>query len=203
MVHTSPGQNMNTSVNKDHIYDNGLNDEAEKHVSSAPTFGLDQQLEESTHNLCRKRPPGGISMFSTVISEQNIVTSSPHLMPHEDDIKMNGTQENHLSINNRARTSTGKNETTLKDDHASSAKQIGKPLDGSEVVSDSKKLLTFQQIPTHLRFNRFVLSHYRAPANWKGCLMSLCYMHNETINILTHGKRDQHFYINIHAWPIL
>ena len=132
-------------------------------------------------------------MFSTVISEQNIVTSSPHLMPHEDDIKMNGTQENHLSINNRARMSTEKNQKTLKDDHASSAKQIVKPLDESEVVSDSKKLLTFNQIPTHLRFNRFVLSHYRAPANWKGCLMSLCYMHNETINILTHGKRDQHF----------
>ena len=198
MVHKSSGKNMNTNVNENHIYYNALSDGAEEHMSSVPTFGIDQQLEESTHNLCRKRPPGGISMFSTVISEQNIVTSSPHLMPHEDDIKMNGTQENHLSINNGARMSTGKNETTSKDDHASSAKQIRKPLDGSEVVSDSKKLLTFHQIPTHLRFNRFVLSHYRAPANWKGCLKSLCYIHNETINILTHGKRST-FHINIHA----
>jgi predicted membrane channel-forming protein YqfA (hemolysin III family) len=38
-----------------------------------------------------------------------------------------------------------------------------------------------------LQFNRFVLSHYRTPSDWKGCLRSLFYVHNETVNILTHG----------------
>ena len=40
----------------------------------------------------------------------------------------------------------------------------------------------------HLRFNKYVLGHYRPATNWIGCIKSLLYFHNETINILTHGE---------------
>jgi len=49
------------------------------------------------------------------------------------------------------------------------------------------KLLQINQIPSHLRFNKYVLSHYRPETNWIGCVKSLFYLHNETVNILTHG----------------
>ena len=50
------------------------------------------------------------------------------------------------------------------------------------------KLLKIHQIPSHLRFNKYVLTHYRPTTNFIGCLKSLFYLHNETVNILTHGK---------------
>ena len=50
------------------------------------------------------------------------------------------------------------------------------------------KLLKIHQIPSHLRFNKYVLTHYRPTTNFMGCLKSLFYVHNETVNILTHGK---------------
>lgn len=60
----------------------------------------------------------------------------------------------------------------------------------SKVVIKQKlsKLLEINQIPAHLRFNKYVLTHYRPPTNFIGCLKSLFYLHNETVNILTHGK---------------
>jgi len=48
-------------------------------------------------------------------------------------------------------------------------------------------LRRLSQIPVHLQFNKYVISHYRPPLSFKGCLKSLTYFHNETINILTHG----------------
>ena len=57
-------------------------------------------------------------------------------------------------------------------------------------IDDKKncKLLKIHQIPSHLRFNKYVLTHYRPTTNFIGCLKSLFYLHNETVNILTHGK---------------
>ena len=38
-----------------------------------------------------------------------------------------------------------------------------------------------------MRFNKYVYSHYRPPLDIMGCIASLTYWHNETINILTHA----------------
>ncbi len=50
------------------------------------------------------------------------------------------------------------------------------------------KLQSFDEIPHYLQFNRYVREHYRPLADWQGCLRSLTYLHNETVNIFTHGK---------------
>ncbi|CAO1421552.1 unnamed protein product [Diamesa hyperborea] len=42
-------------------------------------------------------------------------------------------------------------------------------------------------MPNHLQFNPYVHTGYRPLQTFKGCINSLFYMHNETINILTHG----------------
>lgn len=49
-------------------------------------------------------------------------------------------------------------------------------------------LLNRNQVPDHLRFNKYVLNYYRPATDWMGCIKSLFYLHNETVNILTHGK---------------
>jgi len=48
-------------------------------------------------------------------------------------------------------------------------------------------LMHYLEVPTHLRFNKYVLTHYRPPMDVTGCIASLTYFHNETINIIKHA----------------
>lgn len=49
-------------------------------------------------------------------------------------------------------------------------------------------LLQWKDMPKHLQFNPYIFTGYRPLLSAWGCLNSLFYLHNETINILTHGK---------------
>lgn len=49
-------------------------------------------------------------------------------------------------------------------------------------------LLQWKDMPKHLQFNPYIFTGYRPLLSVWGCLNSLFYLHNETINILTHGK---------------
>lgn len=62
------------------------------------------------------------------------------------------------------------------------------PRIGREVVGEGVELLHWRDMPQHLQFNPYVLTGYRPLQSWGGCVRSLFYFHNETINILTHGK---------------
>ncbi|XP_035440584.1 progestin and adipoQ receptor family member 4 [Spodoptera frugiperda] len=53
--------------------------------------------------------------------------------------------------------------------------------------SGGVQLLHWRDMPQHLQFNPYVLTGYRPLQSWAGCVGSLFYFHNETINILTHG----------------
>lgn len=45
-----------------------------------------------------------------------------------------------------------------------------------------------EDMPEHLRFNPFILSSYRSPEQTTlQCIKSICSLHNETVNIFTHG----------------
>ncbi|XP_034943178.1 progestin and adipoQ receptor family member 4 [Chelonus insularis] len=48
-------------------------------------------------------------------------------------------------------------------------------------------LKSWSEMPTHLQFNPHIKTGYRPITDIKGCLVSLFYFHNETVNILTHG----------------
>ncbi|KAM8703063.1 hypothetical protein ACLKA7_005406 [Drosophila subpalustris] len=61
----------------------------------------------------------------------------------------------------------------------------------SQIVENNNnidQLLHWQDMPKYLQFNPYVLKGYRPLQTFKGCLLSLFYWHNETINILTHGE---------------
>ena len=77
------------------------------------------------------------------------------------------------------------NQSTIK-----TTAEDNKNVSAAAINNDKKncKLLKIHQIPSHLRFNKYVLTHYRPTTNFIGCLKSLFYLHNETVNILTHGK---------------
>lgn len=65
----------------------------------------------------------------------------------------------------------------------------GKVIHNSETETKlSTKLLRFDAMPRHLQFNPFVHTGYRPQMNAWECIASLTYLHNETINILSHGK---------------
>lgn len=54
--------------------------------------------------------------------------------------------------------------------------------------STNVDLLQWKDMPKHLQFNPYVFTGYRPLTNVRGCVNSLFYYHNETVNIITHGK---------------
>lgn len=58
---------------------------------------------------------------------------------------------------------------------------------GSSNSSKYDELLEWKDMPKYLQFNPYVLNGYRPLTTFRGCLLSLFYWHNETINILTHA----------------
>lgn len=49
-------------------------------------------------------------------------------------------------------------------------------------------LLTYHDVPQHLRFNPYIVTGYRPMSDFWGSVRSLFYLHNETVNIVTHGE---------------
>lgn len=56
-------------------------------------------------------------------------------------------------------------------------------------ASDKKaRLKRIDDMPPYLQFNPYIHTGYREMLNTKDSVFSLFYFHNETVNILTHGK---------------
>ncbi|XP_076043506.1 uncharacterized protein LOC143026643 isoform X4 [Oratosquilla oratoria] len=54
-------------------------------------------------------------------------------------------------------------------------------------LGKGRKLLRRTEIPRHLQFNPYIDSGYRPLLTARECVLSLLYLHNETVNIITHG----------------
>lgn len=66
---------------------------------------------------------------------------------------------------------------------------------GEEKTDEELQLLQWEDMPRHLQFNPYVKTGYRPLLSAWGCVHSLSYLHNETVNILTHG--ESHFITTI------
>lgn len=64
-------------------------------------------------------------------------------------------------------------------------------------TEEELQLLQWEDMPTHLQFNPYVKTGYRPLLSAWGCVHSLSYLHNETVNILTHGE-SPHFTLNLY-----
>lgn len=84
-------------------------------------------------------------------------------------------------------TSGEENDTICGTDKERHEFEPGKPEDG-ELKNNTKKLLCIKEMPDHLQFNPYILDGYRPLQPPLGCVKSLFQWHNETVNIVTHGK---------------
>lgn len=66
--------------------------------------------------------------------------------------------------------------------------------DKDEKYEKDIQLLLWEDMPKHLQFNPYVKTGYRPMLSAWGCIHSLFYLHNETVNILTHGELNRSFY---------
>ena len=53
-----------------------------------------------------------------------------------------------------------------------------------------RQLLKLEDMPQHLQFNPHIRSGYRPLMGPLDCVKSIFSLHNETVNILTHGELD-------------
>ena len=51
-----------------------------------------------------------------------------------------------------------------------------------------RRLLHRKELPRHLQFNPYIDTGYRPLLSVWECVLSLFYLHNETVNIITHGE---------------
>lgn len=49
-------------------------------------------------------------------------------------------------------------------------------------------LQNIEDVPDYLRYNPYIKCGYRQQLSTKQCCSSLFYLHNETVNIYTHGR---------------
>lgn len=56
----------------------------------------------------------------------------------------------------------------------------------SRLAGDRSRLLSIEQVPEWLQFNRFVLSGYRPQLNVAGALATFPQLHNESVNVWSH-----------------
>lgn len=54
--------------------------------------------------------------------------------------------------------------------------------------SFSTSLHKIEDVPNYLRYNPYIKCGYRQQLDIKQCCSSLFYLHNETVNIYTHGR---------------
>lgn len=58
------------------------------------------------------------------------------------------------------------------------------------------KLRRIEDMPAYLQFNPYIITGYRDMLSTKDSVGSLLYFHNETVNILTHGKIKVLYYLH-------
>ena len=61
----------------------------------------------------------------------------------------------------------------------------------SKMVSTKRPLCKVDDLPSHLQFNKDILSGYRRPMSGWDCVRSWWeYVHNESFNCYSHGRLD-------------
>lgn len=101
------------------------------------------------------------------------------------------TDKAELNVLSDTKGSETKNANVGEHCKGKKTEKVGPVEDGEDTSVGTVELLHWRDMPQHLQFNPYVLTGYRPLQTWAGCLRSLFYFHNETINILTHGELSQ------------
>nr|CAH7742379.1 unnamed protein product [Callosobruchus chinensis] len=146
--------------------------------NAAPQLAMDQQRDLNTNDTSSEGPlpQQHQELVLTMTETQNVRARKKC---SGDDI---GTAESPDAV---AAASGGHN-----DQHShQKTKEIFDTVRGD--AADTKKgdlrLLQWKDMPKHLQFNPYILTGYRPLSDAWGCVNSITYLHNETINIVSHG----------------
>nr|CAD7399054.1 unnamed protein product [Timema cristinae] len=87
-------------------------------------------------------------------------------------------------------SSNGKKCGTLETRTTTTLRRLGDYPEHSKrcFACKQRTLLHYRDMPPHLQFNPYIFTGYRPLLTFWGSIHSLFYLHNETINILTHGE---------------
>ncbi|KAK0085403.1 hypothetical protein PV325_005275 [Microctonus aethiopoides] len=85
----------------------------------------------------------------------------------------------------------------VNDETQNQTKRINENNDNVNVENDGWCLKNWNDMPRHLQFNPHIKTGYRPLTNFTGCVKSLFYLHNETVNILTHGLATLHILLTV------
>nr|CAH7742378.1 unnamed protein product [Callosobruchus chinensis] len=146
--------------------------------NAAPQLAMDQQRDLNTNDTSSEGPlpQQHQELVLTMTETQNVRARKKC---SGDDI---GTAESPDAV---AAASGGHN-----DQHShQKTKEIFDTVRGD--AADTKKgdlrLLQWKDMPKHLQFNPYILTGYRPLSDAWGCVNSITYLHNETINIVSHA----------------
>ncbi|XP_034484723.1 progestin and adipoQ receptor family member 4 [Drosophila innubila] len=158
------------------------NGEAHGHVMSMN--GLKDAIGENCHQEIALAP-----LISTTSTSSTNASTTPTSALLTAPITVTST-----TTNTTTSTSTATTQTTTASLSAAATttatSMTTSSTNGSTNAKDNNnidQLLHWQDMPKYLQFNPYVLKGYRPLQTFKGCLLSLFYWHNETINILTHA----------------
>lgn len=101
--------------------------------------------------------------------------------PHEENAQ---NSINAASENNKA----SENNSNLISPVSQEKNNVASAAWNAEDKQKSLDLLHWSDMPRHLQFNPYIFTGYRPLLSIWGCIHSLFYIHNETINIITHGE---------------
>lgn len=122
-------------------------------------------------------------------------------MSYENSVRQRSAiDENTTIINGESslpgekRPSAGQNSTYDGQSSTLDGQQMFSGQSSSSICS-LRRLLHRKELPKHLQFNPYIDTGYRPLLSAWECVMSLFYVHNETVNIITHGE-----YVVIVVW---
>lgn len=139
-------------------------------LKRVPSFKRILRLFNSTSSSskCSSRRDVSVKMKSTPVLLCNVLPNGDGTDSYDSNYNENATTNHHVK-------SVQKNLHKLTDD-----------------TSNIESLCKVTDVPSYLQFNPFILTGYRQPCMTSyDCLKSLLYFHNETINIMTHGKLNR------------
>ncbi|RWS31458.1 progestin and adipoQ receptor family member 4-like protein [Leptotrombidium deliense] len=143
----------------------------------------------NTHDFCLN---GNVTNVAKAV---NVILSCPSNTCYSKENKENIEEQEDLKINYNSRRdcSDTQQKSVFKTNGALDSLNGASPLQQKHNLAEKSKdrlpkLQKITDVPNYLQFNPYVLTGYRPPGltYWQ-CIHSLSYIHNETVNILTHG----------------
>lgn len=123
-----------------------------------------------------------------VVGDSDAITTGPD-EPSEAQTTTIESSKSQIHVVNPTTTITATNIVNTLYVQDNETRNDDQPTNVINQTSEEKIILrNWSEMPRHLQFNPHIKTGYRPLTTFVGCILSLFYLHNETVNILTHGE---------------